>query len=461
MLFTDPPGTLQQIVGAAVVAAMLWAIARRYEVKLCLLVGSLLLGCVALKPHVVIIDFFTTFTSEKFVIPLCTAMGFSHVLKHTGCDQHLVHLLVKPLTKVRGLLVPGTVLVGFLVNMPIVSQTSTAATLGPVVIPILRCANLSPLTTGAALLLGSSIGGELLNPGAPELITTIQKSKEAAVERGEDPSVYDSDRCVRRILPLNLIALVVGMLAFWALSRRAPLEANNETPLVDDFRIDLWKAAVPLVPLALLYVTSFPLHWVQVPPSWIETPLANGAPSDRFQTRLIGAMMLVGVVVAALASPSKSGGVARAFFDGAGYGFGQIVSVIVVANCFGTAIKLIGFAEAIRVLIHAAPQAIVALAGAVSLGFAALCGSGMATTQSLFGFFAGPAIDLGLDPTHVGAVVSIASAAGRTMSPFAAVTLCVAAMTETSPFALARRVAPPLLLSTFAVIVWATLYSGP
>jgi DcuC family C4-dicarboxylate transporter len=453
----DPTGPIQKFLGLLVVATMLAAIARRFDVKWCLLLGSLLLGCIALRPNVIVIEFLATFTNEKFVIPLCTAMGFSHVLKHTGCDQHLVHLLVKPLTKVRWLLVPGTVLVGFLVNMPIVSQTSTAATLGPVVIPILRCANLSPLTAGAALLLGSSIGGELLNPGAPELITTIQKCKEAAVERGVDPSIYDSDRCVRRILPLNFLALLVGTLVFWAMSSRETLEVGAETIWADDFRVDRLKAMVPLVPLALLYVTSFPLHWVEIPPNWIENPQANGTPSDRFQTRLIGVMMLVGVVVAALASPRKSEGVTRAFFDGAGYGFGQIVSVIVVANCFGAAIKLIGFADLIRVMIHAAPQAIVPLAGTVSLAFAALCGSGMATAQSLFGFFAGPALDLGIDPTQIGAVVSVASAAGRTMSPFAAVTLCVAAMTETGPFALAKRVAAPLLLSTAAVIVLAML----
>ena len=42
------------------------------------------------------------------------------------CDQHLVHLLVEPLRRVRIFLIPGAVLVGFLVNIPVISQTSTA-----------------------------------------------------------------------------------------------------------------------------------------------------------------------------------------------------------------------------------------------------------------------------------------------------------------------------------------------
>jgi DcuC family C4-dicarboxylate transporter len=83
-----------------------------------------------------------TFSDERFVVPICTAMGFAHVLRYTQCDRHLVHLLVRPLRHARSLLVPGTVVVGFLVNMPIVSQTSTAVTIG----------------LGGALFRGSSVG---------------------------------------------------------------------------------------------------------------------------------------------------------------------------------------------------------------------------------------------------------------------------------------------------------------
>src|SRR5439155_5851214 len=74
-----------------------------------------------------------------------------------------------PLRRVRFLLVPGVVAVGFVVNIPVISQTSTAVCVGPVVIPLMRAAGYSLPTIGACLLLGASVGGELLNPGAPEL----------------------------------------------------------------------------------------------------------------------------------------------------------------------------------------------------------------------------------------------------------------------------------------------------
>jgi DcuC family C4-dicarboxylate transporter len=82
----------------------------------------------------------------------------------------------------------------------------------------------------------------------------------------------------------------------------------------------------------------------------------------------------------------------------------------------------------------------------------------MASTQSLYGFFHGPAVALGLDPVSVGALVSLGAAAGRTMSPVAAVTLMCATLTWTNPFTLAKRVAVPLL--TGMVVVVALRMSG-
>jgi DcuC family C4-dicarboxylate transporter len=81
----------------------------------------------------------------------------------------------------------------------------------------------------------------------------------------------------------------------------------------------------------------------------------------------------------------------------------------------------------------------------------------MASTQSLYGFFAGPALELGSDPVQVGAVVSLAAAAGRTMSPVAAVTLLCAALTASNPIDLVKRVAPPLLAGVTVMVVVAIL----
>ena len=103
------------------------------------------------------------------VVPIGAAVGFAFVLRTTGCDRHLVELLLVPIRRVRPLLVPGGIAAGYLINTTIVSQAGTASVLGPILLPLLRAGGLAPAQAGAVLLLGSSMGGELFNPGAVEM----------------------------------------------------------------------------------------------------------------------------------------------------------------------------------------------------------------------------------------------------------------------------------------------------
>ncbi|MEO2091591.1 MAG: hypothetical protein ABGY75_19215, partial [Gemmataceae bacterium] len=166
-----------QIAAVAVIVAAAVCTARGIDVRIVLSSAALVLGVLAGQPAMVVREFLNTFSSEKFVIPICTAMGFAYVLKHTGCDDQLVRLLVAPVRRVRFLMVPGVILVGFVVNVPIISQTSVAVCLGAVVVPLMRAAGFSAATIGATLLLGASVGGELFNPGAPELNTVSKKTE--------------------------------------------------------------------------------------------------------------------------------------------------------------------------------------------------------------------------------------------------------------------------------------------
>ena len=198
-----------------------------------------------------------------------------------------------------------------------------------------------------------------------------------------------------------------------------------------------------MVPLALLFLSGPPLDeftGFKVPLHWLAEPNQTTLASSR----LIALAMLVGVVAAAVVSPGHARGCMKAFFDGAGYGFANIVSLIVTANCFGTGIETVGLAKHLGDLIAARPDLLTPLAGVVPAAFGFVCGSGMASTQSLYGFFYAPAVEVGADPQAVGAMVSVGSAVGRTMSPVAAVTLMCATLSGARPFDLVRRVGPPL-----------------
>jgi len=202
----------------------------------------------------------------------------------------------------------------------------------------------------------------------------------------------------------------------------------------------------------LLFLAGPPVHLFRIPDEWVGGA-KDGWPDPAYSSRLIGLAMLVGVLVAMIVTPGKARDCVKQFFEGAGYGFANIVSLIVTATCFGKAIEMAGLAAALGRLIAEAPALLLPLAALVPLAFAAVSGSGMASTQSLYGFFYDPALEHGHDPTAVGALVAIGSAAGRTMSPVAAVALMCAALTQTNPFTLAKRAAVPLLTGITVVIV--------
>ena len=227
-------------------------IALRMEVRLVLIAASVPLFASSSGLKAMCSKLVTEMANPGTVVPICSALGFAYVMRLTECDQHLVRLLLRPLNRFRMLLIPGGIAAGYLVNTTIVSQTGTAAVLGPILIPLLRAGGLAPATAGAILLLGSSMGGELFNPGAVEM----RKLAELTALSG--PTV------VARASSLNLLACGTALLSFWTLSRLRPghhdaldPEAEKESPGGSvDFHIDPIKAIVPVVPLVLLFADS-------------------------------------------------------------------------------------------------------------------------------------------------------------------------------------------------------------
>src|SRR5438874_12980092 len=218
--------TARFVLGVAVVVVAIVLVARRVDVRLVLFLGALALGGLAGDVTPIVRTFLQTLSNEQFVLPICTAMGFAQVLRHSGCDQHLVHLLVRPIRTVRPMLIPGAVVIGFIVNASVISQASTAVAVGTVLVPLLRSARLTPVTIGAALLLGASLGGELVNPGAPELNTVAGE-----VKRITHDADFDSTMVVEHVWPLLLVQLAVATGLFWLVSARAERRASDEEPI--------------------------------------------------------------------------------------------------------------------------------------------------------------------------------------------------------------------------------------
>src|SRR3954470_2336788 len=151
-----------------IVSVSIWLLAPGGEIRLVLLGSGLAMATLAGRP-LAVADSFGRSMVAAMVAPICAAMGFAAVLAETGCDRHLVHLLLRPLRRSRWAVVPGGILSAYVVNLAVPSQASTAAMLGPILLPLLLASGLPPAAAGAALVLGASFGGDLLNPGAQDV----------------------------------------------------------------------------------------------------------------------------------------------------------------------------------------------------------------------------------------------------------------------------------------------------
>src|SRR3990172_6964323 len=94
------------IIATAIIIAAVVLMVRRVEVRLVLLGAGLAMALLGGQP-LAIADTFTRAMVTSMVAPICASMGFAALMSATGCDRHLVHALLAPVRRARGLVVPG------------------------------------------------------------------------------------------------------------------------------------------------------------------------------------------------------------------------------------------------------------------------------------------------------------------------------------------------------------------
>jgi DcuC family C4-dicarboxylate transporter len=428
-----------------IVVAALTLIVLRFEVRLVLIGAGLALATLAGRP-LAIADTFTRAMVAPMVAPICASMGFAAVLRVTGCDRHLVNLLLQPLRKLRWAVLPGGIAAAYLVNLAVPSQSSTAAMMGPVLLPLIIAAGSGREVAAAALVLGSSFGGDLLNPGSQDVQSIAGMTK----IRAADLSFL--------VIPANLTGLVVAAISFSLLNRRetgvdgGPPVAmgigDGSSPPID--LPSSFKAIVPLVPIALLLLahSGWPaMEWLlRLPPGDEWKPLAGALPVVR--------AMLIGVLTAATLSLGEMTRVAREGFDGMGAAYGNVIALTISAQCFGAGVAAAGLGDALLHHVGHSPWALAASAVAMPWGLATLSGSGSGPVLAFAQIGLAP---LGDRPgtASLGALTCLAAAFGRTMSPVSAVVVCGSGLAGVSPVGVIRRLLPALLLGAAVAIAMA------
>jgi DcuC family C4-dicarboxylate transporter len=437
-----PPANAAVTIAATLILLLgILLVIRQVDVRLVLFVSGVLLAALVGRPMAALDAFAQTLASANYVVPICCSMGFAFVLKFTGCDLHLVRLLVAPLKKVAALAVPGAVAVAFIVNTAVISQSSTAATVGPVLIPLLLATGLTPTMTGAALLIGSSVGGELLNAGAPEVIAVSEAT-------GERPIAV----IARTAQLAPLVAACATAFFWWRVRHPDPDQEKQEaraaasSPVAfptaasgcETEGVNLVKAAVPLLPVLLLILDArLPGHLFPRPAD----------PSTWKEWMAIAYAMLIGTGAAMLTAPRLLTAATGQFFQGQGFAYAHIISLIVAALTFVEGLKQCGLMALATGALAGRSELAVPAAVIVPGSMALLTGSGMAPSVTFIEAFLPHAPSWNVDAVGLGVVASQSAAIGRTCSPAAAVVMVCSALVGVAPLAVLRRAAPPLFIA--------------
>ncbi|MFZ9869731.1 MAG: C4-dicarboxylate transporter DcuC [Candidatus Kapaibacteriota bacterium] len=424
---------------------------RGIDIRFVLIAIGLLLASIAMAPWAVFDAFQAAVGNGGIIGPICSAMGYAYVLKATGSDRDMVLLLTRPLRSMRWALVPGGVAIGFITNMAITSQTASAAALGPVLIPIMRSAGYSPLAAAVTLLVGCSVGGNLFNPGEPDIVTIKDVT-----------SVLSADVINVAVVP-NLLAVAAATLVLMLTLRptEIPTDVPTDEEAVDAAPTSYAKALLPPLPVIALLLLQPGLNLV--PPLFTIYP--NGVH--------VSMVMLLSTAIAMTVHMLHEGGgrafglrawrthvthLTTEFFDGMGYAFAHVISIIIAASCFIAGLTALGVIDAASTLLASNLELARVASPVLTSAMAVVSGSGTAPSVAfskamlpgILPVSAAQAID-------VGVLGAIGANVGRTMSPVAAVVLFTSALASVSIADLVRLSARAMLAALAAVILYGLL----
>ncbi len=406
-------------VGAIIVLLTFAAIIKKFETRLVLFLSGFTMALLSGKPMAAVDSFSKAMVNPGLVTVICTVMGFAYVMKLTKCDAHLVHLLAGVLGKFRVILIPGTVIVTFLINIALPSAAGCGAAVGAIMIPTLIGAGVNPIMAACAVFAGT--WGSVFNPGSAHVpfIAKLGNSDVMTVIAGHTTAAVV---CIVTVaILLTIIARYLKEDGSGEVVAAAGVKKN------EDFQVNFLKAMVPIIPLLLLVLGS---KQIKLLPE-ISVPAA----------------MLIGAALGFAVTMKQVDEVSKQFFDGMGNAYGNVIGIIVAASVFTTGMEAIGLTGS---LITAMKNSAAIAKIAATFGpfiIAVLGGSGDAATLAFNGAITPHAPQLGFGILPMGSQAFIAGALGRSMSPVAGVAIVCAGLAQVNPIDMAKRNAIPMIVA--------------
>ena len=401
-------------IGALIVILTFVAIVRQYETRMVLFVSGLvmcLVGLGGLKGFETAVDAFTkTMVNPGLVTVICSVMGFAFVMKLTKCDSHLVHFLAGGLGKLGPVLIPGAVLVTFAINIALPSAAGCAAAVGAVLIPTLIGAGVHPAIAASAVMAGT--WGSAFNPGNSH-------NPFIAKLAGTDPVTVIASFTNAALVGIAIVAISLTLVAIVRKENKG-YESPDVVHADDGFKVNFFKALIPIVPLALLLLGSKQI---------ILLPWAITVPQA----------MILGVFLGFLTMYKDPSAISKQFFAGLGEAYGSVIGIIMAAAVFTAGMQSVGLTQALIDAMKNSQQ--IAQFGATFGPFiiAILSGSGDAATLAFNGSITPHAKEFGYGIIEMGSTAFLSGSLGRTMSPVAGAAIVCAGLAKVSPIEITKR----------------------
>lgn len=400
------------IVGVIIICLVILAMLKRYDSRSVLIGAGLLMAVIAMNPMMALDGFAGSMVKGGIIKSVCSCMGFAWVMKYTGCDKHLVFAIGKVLKKLGFLLIPGTVIATFVINIAIPSASGCAAAVGVIFIPILMAAGVHPAMAAAAVKSGTF--GSMLNPGlVHNAVVAKLAGKEITEVIAQHMYMVIGGMLVAAVV-LTIIALLTHENKGWK-----PEQEDVDAEAEKEIKINPIYAIMPLLPVLILLLGSTGVVPV-------------------FKMGVAQAMVL-GAIVTLFVTRTKPAGLTKQFFDGMGKGYADIIGIIISVGVFVSGMKALGIIQAmIDWMLNS--TAIVKYAGTFGPFILALIsGSGDAATVAFNEAVTPFAAQFGLDTVSLGSMAMFGGTLGRTVSPIAGATIIVAGIAGVDPMEVCKR----------------------
>lgn len=432
-------------IGLAIVVVTFYLIYKNYEARLVLALSGLVMAFIG---QVVVgtnggvsaaVDAFVKQLVNGGLVPtIVTVMGFGYVMTFTKCSDHLVNLLVKPLARVPVIVIPGAVIITWLLNIVLPSAAGIAAAVGVLLIPALIALKVRPVMAAAAVFIGT--WGSVVSPGLmfnPQIADIAFKAKEIPAPGAMIVIMQEALPCaIGALVAAICLTIICIVLKEGVGSTEIVKELPDGEEIQKNFKVNPIKAIIPIIPLALLVLAS---KQVGVLPT-----KAFSVPVCMLISTAIG-------LIVALFNKQKIGEASKKFCRGASDGFCDVVILIAAAAMFASGMKAIGLTGALVDAMKGSQSVAMFAAAAGPFVMAAISGSGNAAALAFNQAITPNAADFGLTIVQLGAVAQIAAGLGRSMSPVAGGVIILAGIAGVNPMEVVKRTAIPAIVALIVV----------